>query len=103
MNRVFPASILLLSAWLSHAYAKGEAAPTVDPDVTCVVKAGSWSAQQTHGQVRVVVRDSGLDHVRSEVWLEWVEESGVGGKIHSRVPITEINHHVGLTVGCPEV
>jgi ribosomal protein L11 methylase PrmA len=46
----------------------------VPPDVVSVVSGGYWESGGNSGTYRVVVVNSGFEHVTSRVFVEWVSE-----------------------------
>jgi hypothetical protein len=57
---------------------------TVSPDVDSVASGGYWEHQGSSGRYRVVVVNSGFEHVTSRVRVEWVRDarsSSVGSDV----------------------
>jgi hypothetical protein len=65
-NVLVPLFSLLLAISAGHS--------VVRPDVASVVSGGYWITQGQAGTYRVVVINSGFEHVSSRVFVEWVAE-----------------------------
>jgi hypothetical protein len=53
--------------------------PALDPQVEFVVTGGSWQRGEQSGEYRIVVRNSGYEHVSSRVNVEWLEANPDSG------------------------
>jgi hypothetical protein len=64
---------LLILVLSGAAYASADSI-VVDPNVVAVVSGGYWQSNGSSGFYRVIVRNSGFDHVSSQAVAEWVAE-----------------------------
>ena len=66
---------ILATVFLSLAAAASSGVP---PEVASVVSGGYWECGEDSGTYRVVVVNSGFEHVTSRVFVEWVSEPRSG-------------------------
>lgn len=50
--------------------------PKVDATVMSVVSGGQWESTAGHGHYRIVVWQTGFEHVSTGVQAEWIDDSG---------------------------
>jgi hypothetical protein len=67
MPNVLAPLLMLLLAGSAHGSA-------VQPEVSGVVSGGYWSSKGQSGTYRVVIVNSGFEHVVSQVFIEWVAD-----------------------------
>jgi len=63
----------VLSLACGNALSQSGAA-TPDPDIVIIVTGGGWEHDGERGTFRIVVRNSGFEHVSSQVTADWVTE-----------------------------
>jgi hypothetical protein len=64
-----------LLANLSHAQAPIKAnAPKADPRITSIVTGGYWQTDADHGTYRILLYQTGYEHVSTGVVAQWIAE-----------------------------
>jgi hypothetical protein len=53
----------------------------LDPALTSVVSGGYWESGGKRGSIRLLVFNSGWDHVRSRLVVQWIEEQPANDRI----------------------
>lgn len=79
--------------------------PKLAPEVEFVVSGGHWQSGDQEGRYRVLVINSGWEHVHSKVFLQWIStgtQEQQDPSILFSVPIQEINESPVWSVGVPE-
>ena len=68
-------------------------APAVPVALEFAVTGGSWHADSSRGQYRVLVLTGGFEHMVSEFHLQWVSDPGMSDSaaVLRSVPIDEVN------------
>ncbi len=66
---------------------------SLDPAVYAVATGGFWQQGQNYGNIRVVVRNVGWEHTRSQFYIQWLwsDESTKKVKEFATIPIQELN------------
>ena len=64
----------LLAPLLSLLLASSAPESVVQPEVSSVVSGGYWTSEGQSGTYRVVIVNSGFEHVVSQVFIEWVAD-----------------------------
>jgi hypothetical protein len=90
LSRV-PLILLLAQPWPAQA-----AAPAyfVDPAVSTVRSGGFWESKQHHGHYRVVVAHLGVEHIQSNIRIEWLLDTTPGEG--ARIERSEVLHELLL-------
>ena len=68
-----------------------DAAEQLTPALSAAVTGGSWEESGNRGQYRVLVFDKGLEHVSSEVFLQWLAETEDGSRVLRNIPVAELS------------
>lgn len=100
MNRLLQFAAVLFCAGALNA---GTVTPLVEPAIESVVTGGFWQQGDVSGRYRVVVRNSGFEQIRSEVFLEWIRDGSgeAGPSLLYSVPVRELNESMDLSFGVP--
>ena len=81
-----------------------ENAPSIPPTVSSVVTGGYWEEGEHYGVVRIVIVQEGFEEITSRVFLEWLQEDPTHGlQVVQRDRLTEIENHVGWSLGTPRL
>jgi hypothetical protein len=78
--------------------------PNIPADVESVTSGGYWQSADQSGCYRIIVVNSGWEHIYSQVFLQWILDGTKeqGPSILFSVPIREINDSPVWSVGSPE-
>jgi len=99
MSRILISLVLLLFA-NSLIYAQEHTLPA---EVFEVKTFGYWETEEQNGQFRIVIKNSGHEHVASKVYLEWISDELDERQIINSVPISEINNQRLYSVGIEKI
>src|SRR4051794_18456719 len=54
--------------------ATAQAAPQLEPSIEFVTSGGWWQRDSTGGTYRIIVRSGGMEHIVSELFVQWLRE-----------------------------
>lgn len=96
-------SFVLIIAFIGLANAESDM-PAIVPKIETVTSGGYWQSTEHAGRYRVIVVNSGWEHIHSQVFLQWVSYGSKekGPSVLFSVPIQEINSSPMWSVGVPE-
>ena len=86
--------IFLLNITIFSVSYANEYNPTkLDENVSHVITQGTWKNKNQYGRYRLVVKNIGWGHVRSFIYLQWLNlnQEKETTEIISSIPITEFN------------
>jgi hypothetical protein len=96
-------SIVLIITFIGLTNAESDMS-TIAPKIESVTSGGYWQSTEHAGRYRVIVVNSGWEHIHSQVFLQWVSYGSreKGPSVLFSVPIQEINISPMWSVGVPE-
>jgi len=65
--------------------------PSISADVIEVQTFGSWQSDEQAGHYRLILTQSGFEHVKNNVFVQWIAVTDDGLRVIETVGIEEIN------------
>lgn len=95
---------LIFSFFAAVALFPNQEYPELSPQIENVVSGGYWKTESQDGRYRIIVVNSGWEHVTSQVFIEWLATIPEQRKVDAikSVPVKELNNGF-LSVGRPEM